>query len=73
MSYRIGRPSQASARRVAAVPTGWHSAVALPLPSPARFDLSNSQLAIHRSFTRRSDDIRLAGTAFALKVSRSRA
>jgi DNA polymerase III delta prime subunit len=68
-------PVRASRRFPArVVPAGWRPCppggtrtVALPLPSRRRFDPSDPQLAVHPCFTRRRDEVRLAGTAFALE------
>jgi hypothetical protein len=48
-------------------PPGGTGPVALSLPSPRRLDPSDPQLAIYPCFTRRSDEIRRAGMAFALE------
>src|SRR5206468_509706 len=60
-------PGQISARRVAAVPPGRHSAGGTCLTSPSCLDSSDPQFAIQPNFTRCRADVRLAGTAFALE------
>jgi hypothetical protein len=55
------------ARRVALCPPGGSRPVALPHCAPSHLGPSDPQLAIQLCVTRRGDEVRLAGMAFAIK------